>query len=304
MLYWVPSPIKGGLVVFGMAINTVFMVSILLLVSLLKGLMPSRQGKDLLTRVIIAIAETWMGVNNLLQRLTQDTEWDLQGMNDLDYKGWYFVTSNHQGWTDILVLQRIFNRRIPILKFFLKQQLIWVPFLGLAWWALDFPFMKRFSREYLRQHPEMAGKDLEATQKACEKFKRVPVSVMNFMEGTRFTPEKHALQKSPFRYLLKPKAGGTSFVLSAMGGQIRSMLNVTIFYPEGRTSFWDFVSGKIHRVVVRVDEICLPAELLLGDYENDPEFRARFQIWVNALWEEKDRLLEQVRLQYASSRVS
>ncbi len=301
MLYWVPSPVKGSLVILGMTLNTVIMVSILMMVSLLKGLMPLRMVKDMLTRVIIAIAEMWMGVNNFLQRLTQDTVWDIQGLNGLDYRGWYFVTSNHQGWTDILVLQRIFNRRIPMLKFFLKQELIWVPFLGLAWWALDFPFMKRFSKEYLRQHPEMAGKDLEATQKACEKFKRVPVSVMNFMEGTRFTPEKHAAQKSPFRYLLKPKAGGTSFVLSAMGGQIRSMLNVTLYYPEGRSSFWDFVRGSIHQIVIRVEEVQLPVELLHGDYENDPEFRARFQSWVNTLWEEKDRLLGQLRLQYAPS---
>jgi 1-acyl-sn-glycerol-3-phosphate acyltransferase len=41
------------------------------------------------------------------------------------------------------VLQRIFHGRIPFLKFFLKQELIWVPVIGLAWWALDFPFMKR-----------------------------------------------------------------------------------------------------------------------------------------------------------------
>ncbi len=67
----------------------------------------------------------------------------MQGVDSLHQRGWYLVSSNHQSWVDILVLQRIFHGRIPFLKFFLKQELIWVPVIGLAWWALDFPFMKR-----------------------------------------------------------------------------------------------------------------------------------------------------------------
>ena len=53
---------------------------------------------------------------------------------------------------------------------------------------------------------------------------------MNFLEGTRFTAAKHAKQESPYRYLLKPKAGGIAFVLAAMDGKIEKMVNVTIAY--------------------------------------------------------------------------
>ncbi len=291
MLKFLPSSVKGGVVCVGMALNTLVWVPLLMLASLVKFLLPLPAWRRGMTRVLIAIAELWMGGNNFLQRQTQSTHWQVDGVDALKYDGWYFVTSNHQSWSDILVLQRVFNRRIPMLKFFLKQELIWVPFMGMAWWALDFPFMRRFSREYLQAHPEMAGKDLEATRKACEKFRHVPVSVVNFMEGTRFTAGKHDAQASPYRHLLKPRAGGSSFVLSAMGEQMRCLLDVTIYYPGERHSFWDFVSGRIAQIVVHVEAKELPAELITGDYENDPVFRQKFQSWVNQLWLDKDALL-------------
>src|SRR3546814_9530339 len=117
-----------------------------------------------------------------------------------------------------------FNRRIPLLKFFLKQELIKVPLLGLAWWALDFPFRKRFTRAEIEANPSLKGKDLETTRKACEKFKEMPTSVMNFFEGTRFTQAKHDQQQSPYEFLLKPKAGGTAFALSAMDGKLATQI--------------------------------------------------------------------------------
>jgi 1-acyl-sn-glycerol-3-phosphate acyltransferase len=204
------------------------------------------------------------------------------------------VVSNHRSWVDILVLQAVFNRRIPFLKFFLKQQLIWVPFLGLAWWALDFPFMRRYTAAHLAQHPEDRGKDLEATRRACEKFRLIPTSVMNFVEGTRFTPAKHAAMKSPYRHLLPPRAGGVSFVLSAMGGMLHSKLDVTIAYTTGTPTLWDLCCGRVGRVIVDVRRRPIEAWLSAGDYSEDPAFRARFQAWLAAVWTEKDALLERL----------
>src|SRR5579863_10046354 len=111
----------------------------------------------------------------LIKALVTRTRWVVDGLQGLNRGGWYLVLSNHQSWVDIPVLQRTFNRRIPFLKFFLKQQLKWVPVLGLAWWALDFPFMQRYSKETLEQHPELRGKDKEATRIACERFRDLPV---------------------------------------------------------------------------------------------------------------------------------
>jgi 1-acyl-sn-glycerol-3-phosphate acyltransferase len=192
--------------------------------------------------------------------LTQRTEWDVQGIAGLDPHNWYLVNSNHQTWADIFVLQHLFNRRIPLLKFFIKDQLKWVPVMGLAWWALDFPFMRRHSEEYLKLHPEMRGKDQAATRKACEKFALIPTSVMNFLEGTRFTPAKHQRQQqSPYRHLLKPKAGGIALALNAMGDRFRAILDVTIVYPDGAPNFWEFLCGRLRRVIVRVQILPVPA---------------------------------------------
>lgn len=163
-----------------------------------------------------------------------------------------------------------------------------MPVLGLAWWALDFPFVKRYSRETLASNPHLKGKDLEITRKACRKFCDIPVSIMNFAEGTRFTRTKHQRQKSPYTHLLRPRSGGIAFVLNAMGDQMASILDVTIVYPRGGApSFWEMLCGRLQEVIVRVREIPVTEELR-GDYFNDPAYRSRFQAWLNQLWLEKD----------------
>lgn len=301
MLSFLPGPLKGGLAFSLMVLNTVVCVVPLLAVTLFKLLVPARIWQRWMAAVLVWIAEMWMSINNAILTLTQKIQLDVQGLDGLHYHGWYLVTSNHQSWTDILILQKIFNRRIPMLKFFLKQELIWVPLMGLAWWALDFPFMKRYSKEFLEKHPEMKGKDLETTRKACEKFKDLPVSVMNFLEGTRFTTTKHDQQQSPYRYLLKPKSGGIAFVLSAMGGQLRSLLDVTIVYHDKANGFWDLMCGRVRRISVRVLERPIPADFAQGDYEADAEFRARFQAWVNQIWQEKDVLIAAMKQDVAAS---
>lgn len=301
MLSFLPGPLKGVLAFSLMALNTVLCVVPLLAVTLFKLILPLRFWQRWTAAVLIWIAELWISINNAILAMTQKIQVDVQGLDGLHYHGWYFVTSNHQSWTDILILQKVFNRRIPFLKFFLKQELIWVPLMGPAWWALDFPFMKRHSKEFLEKHPEMKGKDLETTRKACEKFKEIPVSVMNFLEGTRFTTKKHDQQQSPYQYLLKPKSGGIAFVLSAMGGQLRSLLDVTIVYHEKANGFWDLMCGRVRRISVRVLERPIPADFALGDYEEDAEFRARFQTWVNQIWQEKDVLIAAMKQDVAAS---
>jgi 1-acyl-sn-glycerol-3-phosphate acyltransferase len=196
------------------------------------------------------------------------------------------------------VVQKVFNRKIPMLKFFLKQELIWVPLLGLCWWALDFPFMKRSTPDQIKKNPSLAGKDLEVTRKACEKFKYTPVSVFNFMEGTRLTPSKHAKQGSPFDHLLKPKAGGAAFVLGSMGDVMHTMLDVTILYPNSPTNIWAMFCGKVSTVVVDVQKVEIPKEFLGKDYTNDEEFKAAFQAWVNELWVRKDSRIAELKAQY------
>ena len=176
--------------------------------------------------------------------------------------------------------------------------------IGLAWWALGFPFMKRYSKAYLEKHPEKKGKDLETTRKTCDKFRHNPVGIFNFVEGTRFTEGKHAQQKSPFKHLLKPKAGGIAFVLDAMGEQLEAIVNVTIHYPAGRPGYWDLLCGNVKDVVVHFQELKIPPQFIGKNYDQDGEYRLQFQGWINQLWQDKDALLAQMHREYPAKSLS
>jgi 1-acyl-sn-glycerol-3-phosphate acyltransferase len=291
MFFLIPRGVRALIAALLVVSSTIVHVPVLLVVALAKALLPLARLRPHLDRALIRIAENWIGVNSRLMDAFTHTRFVLEGAEGLRYGGHYLVLANHQSWVDIPVLQKAFNRRIPLLRFFLKSQLIWVPLLGLAWWALDFPFMKRYSREQIQARPELAGRDLAVTRRACEKFRQIPVSVMNFVEGTRFTPEKHARQASPYRHLLRPKAGGVAFVLGAMGQAIESVLDVTVSYDRPQLTLADLFADRLGVVRVQVRERPVPAGLAGGDYENDPQFRARFQAWVNELWADKDALM-------------
>ena len=274
-----------------LVLNTLFWFMPIMILAVIKVVFPFNLVRVPINKMLDAFATAWISVNGFCQRLVGKSHLVISGGGKLELKGYYMVTANHQSWVDILILQRVFNRQIPFIKFFLKQQLIWVPFIGLAWWALDFPFMKRYSREQLAKQPHLKGKDIQVTRKACEKFRHAPVAIMNFLEGTRFTSAKYAEQESPYHALLKPKAGGLSFALTAMGGRLEQLLDVTIVYPEGVPSLWDYLCGRVAQVKVHIRLLPIGDELL-GDYQQDEEYRLLFQQWVNELWREKDQRIQ------------
>ncbi len=266
---------------------------ILLLLSLLWAIIPWSRWRTLFNTLMNNYpAKYWVDCNWLIAKFCLPTRWEIDDVSELNPQGWYLVLANHQSWLDIIVLGIALNRKIPILKFFMKKQLIWVPFLGLCCYALGFPFMGRYSKDYLKKHPEKKGKDIASTRKACEKFKNIPTSIINFCEGTRATPEKQARQASPFLHLLKPKAGGSAFVLSMMGEYLHQLLDVTIIYPQGRISFWQYFCGQVESIVVKIRLLPIQPELI-GDYENDTQFRRDFQKWLNELWHAKDAVITQ-----------
>lgn len=228
-------------------------------------------------------------------------KWDIQGLETLNKKNWYLLICNHHSWADIVVLCVIFRNHIPMNKYFLKQQLAWVPFMGLACWALDMPFMRRYSRSFLIRHPEHRGKDVETTRRSCEKFRAHPTTIVNFVEGSRFTPEKRQQTRSPYKNLLPPKAAGIAMALNVLGSQFDKLLDVTLCYPENdKTPFYDMLSGKLTRIVVTVNLRPVDPELH-GDYVGDKSFKRRFQLWLNALWEEKDRQIDAIKAEYKNA---
>ncbi|HSV36995.1 MAG TPA: acyltransferase [Ramlibacter sp.] len=288
VLSFLPPLLRGAIAITALIVNTLFWCSFLFAFALVKLALPLEAVRRRVDPALNAIATAWIACNSGWMRLTQATHWDVQGVEGLRYEGWYLVNCNHQSWVDIFVLQHLLNRRIPMLKFFLKQELIYVPVIGLAWWALDFPFMKRHGKAALQAHPELRAQDAEAARRACRKFALVPTSVMNFAEGTRFTRAKHEAQASPYRHLLKPKAGALASALSAMGEQFNSLVDATIVYPQAAPGFWQFMCGRVPRVVVRVRELPIPAEFRRVDPMAEPELKARFQEWLASLWAHKD----------------
>jgi 1-acyl-sn-glycerol-3-phosphate acyltransferase len=288
---WITAPILFVLFVA----NLVFWAIPVYIAIFLKLLTPPGKARDQVSRLVAWLAQQWAHVNTFVYEALIDVHWEIRIDADLSPRGQYLVCSNHQTWNDIYVLMRTFGRRAPFFKFFIKQQLIWVPILGLAWWGLDYPFMKRHTPEQIKANPALRGQDLATTREACKRYRNQPVLILNFLEGTRFTQAKHDQQQSPYRHLLKPKAGGFAFTLSALGEKLNSLLDVTIVYPDGAKGFWEFLGGRMKRVIVEVKQLRIPHELYTGDYESDPEFRKRFQQWIGELWGQKDRRIGELK---------
>jgi len=279
----------------GLTINTVVWMVPVMLLALVKLIVPIKSLRHVVTRWLMTMAENWISGNALLLAGFGSRNWRADGIENLDRQGWYLVLANHQTWVDIVVLQIAFNRRIPLLKFFIKQQLIWFPLLGIGFWALDMPFMKRYSPSYLAKHPEKKGKDLEATRMACKKFRDTPTSVINFVEGTRFSEQKRVARNSPYRQLLPPRAGGVAVAISSMGEIFDAIVDVTLVYPDRVPKFWDMICGEQVTVTVDVRARPVDAELLAGDYENDREFRRNVHRWLARIWADKDARIAEIK---------
>jgi 1-acyl-sn-glycerol-3-phosphate acyltransferase len=292
-----PGPLVG-VVTFLAMIALLIVTFAFLLPGILLKLIPYVPLQRACSRYCVGVAIQWAGASQLIYRILHPKQWQVDICGKLDPKRSYLLVSNHQSWADILVLFDILHGRVPLPRFFLKQQLMYVPIIGMGCWAMDFPFMKRHSKEAIAAKPELRHEDLEATRRSCEIFRTEPVTLVNFLEGTRFTEAKRLQKKSPYRYLLRPKSGGMSFALNAMGDQFAGLIDITIAYHQSsKPLFWSWLCGEQDDLAVRADISPIPADLIHGDYEHDEEFRERFQTWINELWVRKDarlgRLMDQ-----------
>lgn len=252
----------------------------------------------------INITNSWLGVNNwLIDNVLPHLKWDITVDEDLDLsmQGRYLMTCNHQSWVDTTVNQYFGLTRMPLTRFFTKWELIFIPFVGQAFKILGFPMMKRHTKEEIAKNPELKTRDMEEARKACEQLLSQPFTLLNYLEGTRFTPEKHQQQNSPYQNLLKPKAGGLALALNILGDQIDALVDMTIVYPDGAPGYGEFWLGEVGRIAVNLRKIDIPDWVLGGNYEDDEEYRASFQAWVDQLWTEKDQLISQMKAKYSTT---
>ena len=235
----------------------------------------------------------WTGGNRwLLKRLDliePDIDW--KHIDDVSLDKWYLVISNHQSWTDIILLQSYLYGKIPPLKFFTKQQLIWVPGIGLAMYVLGFPYVKRVSKAQIKANPNLRNADRDNIAEACKGFKNHPTSILNFLEGTRRTSAKQLNQSSDYKNLLKPKIGGIEYVIKDMGDYLHKLIDVTIVYPDGTPTFWQFVKGECRSVKFVVSHHEIPKEVLV---DNDIERRSSLSGWIKTIWMQKDQQISEM----------
>ncbi len=252
----------------------------------------------------IQITNSWLGVNNwLIDHVLPHLKWDITVDENLDLsmQGRYLMTCNHQSWVDTTVNQYFGLTRMPLTRFFTKWELIFIPFVGQAFKILGFPMMKRHTKQEIEKNPELKTRDMEEARKACEQLLSQPFTLLNYLEGTRFTPEKHKKQNSPYQNLLKPKAGGLALALNILGDQIDALVDMTIVYPDGAPGYGEFWLGEVGCIAVNLRKIEIPDWVLGGNYEDDDEYRARFQAWVDHLWTEKDQLISQMKAKYSTT---
>ncbi|SHI03100.1 acyltransferase [Ferrimonas marina] len=303
MLSFLPSPIKTLLNGTLATLNILFWGLMILVFALFKALMPIPRGRLALSNICNGCMSAWVWCNRKILALTTNTQWNIRGLEQaqLDEKGWYLVLANHLSWADIFVVTSVLRGHVPMLKFFMKQQLIYVPVMGLACWALDMPFMRRYTKSQLAKNPSLKGKDIETTRRSCEKFKHLPTCVINFVEGSRLTLEKHKRQRSPYRYLMKPKAGGIAFALNTLGEQFDQLLDVTVVYPDAPENIMvGLLSGRLTSIEVAVKTRPI-TEVPQGNYDGDKAFRVEFQQWLNGVWQEKDATIDTILREQSQS---
>jgi len=283
---------RGVLVLFLIAMLTVPMALFIVFFGLLVKLIPIKKWHQRAMSWLMYLPQIWIGMVNVVMYINGRSKWKIMGDQSLDPKGCYVLISNHTSWVDILILNAYFNRKIPMIKFFMKKELKWqLPLAGLACWVLEYPFMQRHTRAQVMKNPSLKGKDVGTTREACRKLREQPTTLVNFIEGTRFTPEKQARQQSPFKNLLKPHAGGLAIVVEELNTHLTGIIDATLCFPDGKMTFWKFVSGDFSTLILDYRVIKVTPDLV-GDYYENREFRAYFQSWLNGVWYEKDNLIE------------
>lgn len=256
---------------------------------------------------IIDIADNWIGINNwLIDNALPTKQWHITLPDDLKdeqvKQKKYLLVCNHQSWVDTSVVQYVSQDILPLTRFFTKHELIYIPVVGQAFYLLDFPMMKRHSKEAIAKNPSLAGKDLLEARRACELLTDKPFVLLNYLEGTRFTTDKHCKQNLPYTYLLKPKAGGFALAISSLGDKIDGILDMTIVYPDGSPDYGDLWAGKVRRLGVDIRHLQMDDELFCelkaGNYQNDPATKHRLHAWLDEIWQQKDDKIAQMMAEF------
>lgn len=285
--------IRGGISIFLYAANLLIHAAIILCVTPIVLLTPMRSWRHAIQKYFLQkTPASFAYLNYCIMQISAPNHLAISGVGELKKGSWYVMISNHRSWLDILVLGSSFYDKIPPLKFFMKKELLWqLPLAGVACYVLGYPFMSRHSHAEIRKNPSLKGKDTETTKKACQRLRLFPSTLINFLEGTRYTKSKSERQESPFKHILKPHAGGVAVAIQELHDVLSGIVNVTIYYPKKTPSVWDFACGRFEKISVHYELLPITPDLI-GNYYNDRVFRTHMQQYLNDVWQRKDTLLD------------
>ena len=266
----------------------------LAIINIPRGIIPLKIFKIYLAKLSNIIGDLTVYGLKLIMLLMHGNNISVINNQKFDKNQWYMAMSNHQSWADIFILLAAANYKLPLLKFFMKRELWWIPFVFLANKTLNMPFVNRHSKKEIEQNPSLRNQDYKNTLKSCKRFLRTPSTIFSYAEGTRFTDEKHDQQGSPYNNLLSPKIGGMATALSAMPN-INTLVDYTVVYKSKKRDAWSFAKGDMKHVKVLVTKYKIPDNLKNRNYANDKDYRDEFKNWIESIWTEKDKKIEELK---------
>ena len=265
----------------------------LAIINIPRAVIPLKSFKLFLAKISNKIGDLTVYGLKLIMLLMHGNNIQVINNEKYDMNKWYMAMSNHQSWADIFVLLTVANKKIPLLKFFMKKELWWIPFVFLANKTLNMPFVNRHSKKAIEKNPSLRTKDYENTLKSCKRFLRAPSTIFSYAEGTRFTSEKHKAQNSKYKNLLQPKIGGMATAISAMP-EIDTLINFSVVYKSKKRSAWSFLNGEMKDVKVFIKSYKIPENLKNRNYGSDHLYREEFKEWIDEIWDEKDRKIDEL----------
>ncbi len=280
----------GSFIFFLILLFSLLYCVLYLCLYLLCHLIPFRQTRTRAKQKLLGIYRNLCTVCGFLLRLRLNVTVTCdQNTAPLSRDNIYIMIANHQSWFDILLITCFIHPDTSLIKFVMKQELLWqLPFASWFCYLNGFPILKRKSDEKSRHH------DLSAITAACKSMCDTPGTLMSFPEGTRFSTKKKQAKQSPFQSLLPPKPKGLSLSIEAMHTHLAGVIDLTIIYHHQRASIGDFLLGRmrdvdLHYQLLSNEQLCLQGNKNLNEHK--PEFAA----WLNNLWCQKDQAIREHR---------
>ncbi|CAN8098613.1 unnamed protein product [Discula destructiva] len=223
------------------------------------------------------------------------------------------VIANHVGWTDFYMVQALAARSgmLGSCRWFAKAQLKWVPLLG---WGLMATGMPMVTRNWQRDSQELKRVFHNITHL------RLPIWLISFSEGTRFTPAKRAesatwcaANSKPMpQHLLYPRTKGFLATIRAIRAapHVKAVYDVTIAYEKRQGTG---VQGLWHTAPAFWETLSLPrlstryrfeVHVRRWPMEDLPREDDELAKWLETRWVEKGEWLEAKHVQWRDDAIA